>query len=115
MVNLPGGRMKSREGTVVDADNLFDETCELAAIELRERSERGRAHAVSGDDEAEIQRRAEVIAQAAIKFYLLAVTAESSMTFDPETSIDFLGRTGPYCLNAYARIRQVLAKTAATA
>jgi arginyl-tRNA synthetase len=113
MVNLPDGRMKSREGTVVDADNLFDEMAGLAAKELRERSAAGRAHAVQGDAGergAEIQRRAEVIAQAAIKFYILSVNAESSMTFDPDKSIDFMGRTGPYCLNAYARTRQVLAK-----
>ena len=115
MVNLPEGRMKSREGTVVDADDLFDEMAALAANELRARAKGGRAHAVRDDDDVEIVRRAEVIAQAAIKFYLLGVTAESGMTFDPKKSIDFLGRTGPYCLNAYARTRQLLAKADASA
>lgn len=110
MVNLPEGKMKSREGKVVDADDLMDEMAELAAEELRTRSEGGRAHAVSGEDEAEIARRAEVIAQAAIKFYLLSFNAASTMTFDPKRSIDFLGKTGPYGLNAYARTRSVIRK-----
>lgn len=110
MVNLPEGRMKSREGTVVEADDVFDEMASLATAELRKRAAGGRAHAARGDDDDEIERRAEVIGQAAIKFYLLSVNADSSMTFDPSKSIDFLGRTGPYCLNAYARTRQLLAK-----
>jgi arginyl-tRNA synthetase len=110
MVNLPEGRMKSREGTVVDADDLFDEMAALAAAELRARSEAGRAHAVAGEDDTEIARRAEVIAQGAVKFHLLSFNAASTMTFDPQQSIDFLGKTGPYCQNAYARTRQVLAK-----
>lgn len=110
MVNLTDGKMKSREGNVVDADNLFDELAALAEAELRTRSQTGRAHAVDGDDAEEIVRRAEVIAQGAVKFFLLSFNAASTMTFDSKRSIDFLGRTGPYCLNAYARTRQVLGK-----
>ena len=110
MVNLPEGKMKSREGKVVDADNLFDEMAKLAAEELRSRAQAGRAHAVEGEDEDEIARRAEVIAQGAIKFFLLSFNAASTMTFDPKRSIDFLGRTGPYCLNAFARTNQIQAK-----
>jgi len=110
MVNLTDGKMKSREGNVVDADNLFDELAALAEAELRSRSQTGRAHAVDSEDGAEIGRRAEVIAQGAVKFFLLSFNAASTMTFDSKRSIDFLGRTGPYCLNAYARTRQVLAK-----
>ena len=110
MVNLPEGKMKSREGKVVDADDLMDEMAALATEELRTRSETGRAHSVDGDDRAEIARRAEAIAQGAIKFFLLSFNAASTMTFDPKRSIDFLGRTGPYCLNAYARTHQVLAR-----
>jgi arginyl-tRNA synthetase len=108
MVNLPEGKMKSREGKVVDADNLMDDMAQLAADELRSRSASGRAHSVSEEDQAEIMRRAEVIAQGAIKFYLLSFNAASTMTFDPQKSIDFLGKTGPYCLNAFARTRSVI-------
>jgi arginyl-tRNA synthetase len=110
MVNLPEGKMKSREGKVVDADDLMDEMATLAAQELRTRSDSARAHAVESGDHVEIDRRAEVIGQAALKFFLLSFNAASTMTFDPAKSIDFLGRTGPYCLNAYARTRSVLAK-----
>lgn len=110
MVNLPEGKMKSRQGTVVDADDLMDEMARLATIELKTRSESGRAHSVDAEDRAEIARRAEAIGQGALKFFLLSFNAASTMTFDPARSIDFLGRTGPYCLNAYARTRQVMAK-----
>jgi len=110
MVNLPEGKMKSREGKVVDADDLMDEMAALAAEELRSRSETGRAHSVDGEDRDEILRRAEVIGQGALKFFLLSFNAASTMTFDPKKSIDFLGRTGPYCLNAYARTRSILEK-----
>jgi arginyl-tRNA synthetase len=65
---------------------------------------------VAGQDQTEIARRAELIAQGAIKFYLLSFNAASTMTFDPKRSIDFLGKTGPYCLNAYARTRSVIAR-----
>ncbi len=115
MVNLPEGKMKSREGKVVDADDLMDQMAELAAAELRSRSESGRAHSVGGEDSAEIARRAEAIAQAAIKFHLLAFAAPSTMTFDPARSIDFLGKTGPYCMNAYARTRSILARAGGAA
>jgi arginyl-tRNA synthetase len=63
---------------------------------------------VAEDDEREMERRAETIAQGALKFHLLSFAAPSTMTFDPERSIDFLGKTGPYCMNAYARTRSVL-------
>lgn len=110
MVNLPEGKMKGREGKVVDADQLMDEMAALASEELRARSKTGRAHSVDGENISEIERRAEAISQGAIKFFLLSFNAVSTMTFDPKRSIDFLGRTGPYCLNAYARTHQILAR-----
>ncbi len=107
MVNLPEGKMKSREGKVVDADTLMDEMAALAREELQQRADAGRAHA-EALDEREIALRAERIAQAAIKFHLLSFAAASTIRFDPRKSIDFLGKTGPYCLNAYARTRSLL-------
>lgn len=96
-VNLPEGRMKSREGTVVDADDLIEEMRQLAAEEIRARNPEGKL----SDDE--IQRRAMIIGLAAIKFYLLKARPELTIEFDPKASISFDGFTGPYCQYAYAR------------
>lgn len=100
MVELPSGKMKSREGTVVDADDLADSMAELAAEIIREKN--------VGLDEAEVTRRARVIGMAAIKFYLLRFNPQSKILFDPAKSLSFEGDTGPYCLYTYARIRSVV-------
>jgi arginyl-tRNA synthetase len=109
MIRLPEGKMKSREGTVVDADALMDEMHRLARAETAARSEEGKAHA-EGISEEEIDHRAEHIAMAAIKYFLLKFTPRKSFEYDPKESIDFLGQTGPYCLFNYARTRSLLRK-----
>jgi arginyl-tRNA synthetase len=109
MIRLPEGRMKSREGTVVDADDLLDETHRLAAEETASRAAEGKVH-TEGISEEELEHRAEHIALAAIKYYLLKHTPRKSFEYDPKESIDFLGQTGPYCLFNYARTRSLLRK-----
>jgi arginyl-tRNA synthetase len=107
MVHLPQGKMKSREGTVVDADNLMDEMRDLVLEEIQAKlTSEHYAHV----DEAEQRRRAEVIALASIKYFLLDFTAASDVKFDPQQSIDFTGRTGAYCIYNYARTRSLLRK-----
>ncbi len=106
MVYLPEGKMKSREGKVVDADDLIAGMVELAAEEIRRRDPEGRLA------EEEIRRRAENIGVGAIKFYLLRVRPAQSIHFDPAESISFDGFTGPYCQYAYARIFGILEKAA---
>jgi arginyl-tRNA synthetase len=107
MIRLPEGKMKSREGTVVDADDLMDEMHRLARLETEARAAEGKAH-TEGLSEAELEHRAERIAMAAIKYYLLKFTPRKSFEYDPRESIDFLGQTGPYCLFNYARTRSLL-------
>ena len=109
MIRLPEGKMKSREGTVVDADELMDEVQNLAAAELRARAQEGKAH-LEQMSEADLSRRAEGIGMAAIKYFLLKFTPKKSFEYDPRESIDFLGQTGPYCLYNYARTRSLLRK-----
>jgi len=104
MVYLPEGKMKSREGKIVDADDLIAEMKKLAADEIRQRDPDGRL----SDDE--INHRAEKIGIGAIKFYLLRVRPAQTINFDPAESISFDGFTGPYCQYAYARISGILAK-----
>jgi arginyl-tRNA synthetase len=105
MVTLPSGKMKSREGTVVDADDLFDEMEDLARKATLERAAEG----VPED----LEERTRVIAMAAIKFMLLKVSPRTTILFDPQASITFEGDTGPYVLYAYARICSVLRKAGA--
>ncbi len=105
MVNLPTGKMKSREGTVVDADDLFDEMCELAYQSCKER-------AGEETDEAELRCRAEEIGLGALKFMLLKYNPKTTIMFDPQASIKFEGDTGPYVQYAVARIQSMLAKAA---
>ncbi len=107
MIRLPEGTMKSREGTVVDADELMDEVQELAAEGLRSRAAEGKAH-VEGMSEEELNMRSEAIGMAAIKYFLLKFTPKKSFEYNPKESIDFLGQTGPYCLFNYARTRSLL-------
>jgi arginyl-tRNA synthetase len=107
MVYLPEGKMKSREGKVVDADDLIAGMEELAEEEIRKRDPEHRL------TEAEIKRRASVIGTGAVKYYLLRVKPQISINFDPAESISFDGFTGPYCQYAYARIYGILEKAAA--
>lgn len=102
LVNLPSGRMKSREGTVVDADALLDELHAIAEKEITLRWKDLPKKAVS--------ERAEIIAQAALRFYLLRVTLHQDMIYDPEESISLEGATGPYVQYAVTRIKSILDK-----
>ncbi|RAL24797.1 arginine--tRNA ligase [Lujinxingia litoralis] len=99
MVELPDGKMKSREGRVVDADDLMDEMEALASTAVAER------YADLSDDEQ--AHRARVIGLAALKYFILDFSPRSTVQFDPQKSIDFQGRTGPYCLYSYARISSI--------
>ncbi len=102
MVNLPSGKMKSREGTVVDADDLFDEMAELARKATLERVPEGQ------EPPADLDERAAIISMAALKFMLLKVNPRTTITFDPNAAIKFEGDTGPYVLYAYARLSSML-------
>ena len=102
MVNLPSGRMKSREGTVVDADDLFDEMAKLASDACKERDE-----SLSGE---ELAKRGEIIGLGALKFMLLKFNAKTTITFDPAASLRFEGDTGPYIQYVGARINSILRK-----
>jgi arginyl-tRNA synthetase len=101
MVNLPEGRMKSREGTVVDADDLIDEVQTLVKKELQSRDKMSSKL---------LQERSLKIALAAIKYILLRVDTKKDMIFNPKESIDFEGDTGPYILYSYARACSILKK-----
>lgn len=104
MVDLPSGKMKSREGTVVDADDLMDEVIQ----EARSNSQaRGSLEGLSQEDQEEIIRK---IGLAALKFFIIKVNPQKRMTFNPKESVDMQGQTGPYVQNAYVRIRSVLRK-----
>lgn len=104
MVNLPSGRMKSREGTVVDADDLMEEVIAEARAGSQER---GSLADLPLEEQESIVRR---IGLAALKFHIIKVTPRKSMVFDPTESVDLQGQTGPYIQNAYVRIRSVLRK-----
>ncbi len=103
MVKLPTGKMKSREGTTVDADDLVQQVRDLAAYQIQTRD--------SETPEDQLEYRAARIANAALKFYLLAVAPANDMTFDPEKSLEFEGKTGPYVMYAYARCAAILQKS----
>ncbi len=102
LVHLESGRMKSREGTVVDSDDLISELQNLALKEINKRfpelSEKEKSH------------RAESIAMSALRYYFLKVEKEKDITFKPEESISFEGNTGPYLLYTYARAKSILRK-----
>ena len=102
LVNLPSGRMKSREGTVVDADDLIDS---LHADALKAIKEKGREEEVGNADEV-----AEKVALAALHYYLLQVSPIKDMVFNPEESLSFNGNTGPYLQYMGARIASILRK-----
>lgn len=101
MVELPEGKMKSREGTVVDADDLILETQKLAENELKER------YTLT---EEEMNERSLKIALSAIKYQLLKIDITKNMVFDPKKAISFEGDTGPYLLYSYARAASILRK-----
>jgi arginyl-tRNA synthetase len=104
MVDLPSGKMKSREGTVVDADDLMQEVVDEARKAGEELSKL--------DEFSEQERSAlyEMIGLAALKYYLLKVDPRKRMLFDPAASIDLQGHTGPFIQYTYARIRSLLRK-----
>jgi len=109
MVELPSGRMKSREGTVVDADDIVDEMQAVAAHHTQESGK------VKDFTEDELQDLYDIIGLGALKFYLLRVDPKKRMIFNPEESIDFHGFTGPFIQYTHARIRSILRKEPANA
>lgn len=104
MVELPNGKMKSREGTVVDADDLMDA---MIATARSIAEEQGKAKDMSADEAAEVARR---VGLGALKYFILKVDPRKNMVFNPEESIDFNGNTGSFIQYTYARIRSVLRK-----
>jgi arginyl-tRNA synthetase len=108
MVELPSGRMKSREGTVVDADDLMQEVIH----EVRKMSEeRGEITSLPKEEQDDILRK---IGLGALKFFMIKVQPRKKMIFDPRESVDIHGQTGPYIQNAYVRIQSVLRKASQT-
>jgi arginyl-tRNA synthetase len=103
MFLLEGGKMKSREGNIIDADSLIEELKKLALEEVDER--------YPGLNKKERNKRAERIAMAALKFYILRVDPNRDVVFKPKESISFQGETGPYLLYTYARLRSILRKS----
>lgn len=101
MVNLPEGKMKSREGTVVDADDLMDEMHKIAEEKLKERNV----------PEKQLSQRAEKIGLGAIKYFLAKFDPNRPITYDPKASIDFEGDTGPYLQYTYARANSIIANS----
>lgn len=104
MVNLPDGKMKSREGTVVDADELMEDMF-LTAKEIS--SELGK---LDGYSEEEKDKLYEIIGMGALKYYILKVDPKKGILFDPKESVDFNGNTGPFIQYTYARIQSILRK-----
>lgn len=104
MVELPNGKMKSREGTVVDADELIDEMIKDAR---RTSDELGKFKDMSEEEKSEIAR---IVGLGALKYFILKVDARKNMLFNPAESIDFNGNTGPFIQYTYARIRSVMRK-----
>ena len=107
MVELPNGKMKSREGTVVDADDLMQLMVDDA---LKTSQELGKFNDMSDEERKEIAR---IVGMGALKYFILKVDARKNMLFNPEESIDFNGNTGPFIQYTYARIRSILRKAEA--
>ena len=107
MVELPNGKMKSREGTVVDADDLI---AAMVADAKQTSEELGKFKDMSEDERNEIAR---IVGLGALKYFILKVDARKNMLFNPEESIDFNGNTGPFIQYTYARIRSILRKAQA--
>ncbi len=106
MVDLPTGKMKSREGTVVDADDLIAETVAAAATSADEAA-KGKLDAFSDTEKAELFH---LLGMGALKYYLLKVDPQKRMQFNPAESVDLHGNTGPYIQYVHARIRSILRK-----
>ena len=106
MVELPNGKMKSREGTVVDADDLI---AGMIAQARQTVEEAGKFDDMTEEEKAEVAR---IVGMGALKYFLLKVDARKNMLFNPEESIDFNGNTGPFIQYTYARIRSILRKAA---
>ncbi|MFN5444968.1 MAG: arginine--tRNA ligase [Crocinitomicaceae bacterium] len=104
MVDLPSGKMKSREGTVVDADDLMEEVISSARVMT---SERGHLEGMSNDEKENLFRQ---IGMGGLKYYLLKVDPKKRMMFNPEESIELNGNTGPFLQYAHARIQSLLSK-----
>jgi arginyl-tRNA synthetase len=104
MVELPSGRMKSREGTVVDADDMIDEMVNVAKHKTEEL---GKVKDFSAEELKELY---DILALGALKFFLLRVDPKKRMIFNPEESIDFHGFTGPFVQYTHARIKSILRK-----
>ena len=104
MVELPNGKMKSREGTVVDADDLVEG---MIAQARQTMDEAGKNADMSEEEKQEVAR---IVGLGALKYFLLKVDARKNMVFNPEESIDFNGNTGPFIQYTYARIRSILRK-----
>ena len=108
MVELPNGKMKSREGTVVDADDLI----ELMITDARRTAdEAGKNGDLTEEEKQEIAR---IVGMGALKYFILKVDARKNMLFNPEESIDFNGNTGPFIQYTYARIRSILRKASSS-
>jgi arginyl-tRNA synthetase len=106
MVDLPSGKMKSREGTVVDADDLMQEMVAAARTQTEELGK------IDDMTKAEIDELAEMIGLSALKFFLLKVDPKKRMLFDPKESIQLQGHTGPFIQYTHARIKAILRKAA---
>jgi len=104
MVDLPSGKMKSREGTVVDADDLMDE---MTATAKQISEELGKLEGYSEKEKAELYR---TIGMGALKYYILKVDPKKRILFNPEESVDFAGNTGPFIQYTYARIQSLIRK-----
>ena len=107
MVELPNGKMKSREGTVVDADDLM--ATMVADAKQMSEDKVNKLEGISEDEKNEIAR---IVGMGALKYFILKVDARKNMLFNPEESIDFNGNTGPFIQYTYARIRSILRKAA---
>ncbi|WP_233901321.1 arginine--tRNA ligase, partial [Tenacibaculum piscium] len=105
MVDLPSGKMKSREGTVVDADDLMDEMTDTARTISQEL---GKLEGYSDEEKEELYR---VIGLGALKYFILKVDPKKRILFDPKASVDFQGNTGPFIQYTYARIQSILRKS----
>ena len=106
MVELPNGKMKSREGTVVDADDLI---ATMIADAKQTSEELGKFNDMTDEERSEIAR---IVGLGALKYFILKVDARKNMLFNPEESIDFNGNTGPFIQYTYARIRSIMRKAA---
>src|SRR5690606_20915162 len=104
MVDLPSGKMKSREGTVVDADDLMDE---MTATARKRTEELGKTEGLPEPEKAQLY---DIIGMGALKYFLLKVEPKKRLLFDPNESIDFQGHTGPFIQYTHARIQSVLTK-----